>query len=150
MSQLTLMPSGWASVVDCTERPTAPLCIAGQHLARWPLRRHLLLLFVRVCERVPALTLYTSASCHACLQPAGKTPDMRPHARSSSHSPSPFRPLRVPASRTCRWNRILTQCKLSFLPHRLTAFPTLHACVFPSATDIECVRKRAAREDGSE
>lgn len=83
--------------------------------------------FMCVCMRVSACSYpYICASCHACMQPSDITPDMRLHVRSTSSG------LSVPASRTCRWNRILTQCKLACISN-----PTsLH---FPSVSDIECV-----------
>lgn len=76
----------------CAECPTASLCTSGQHLALWLLtqdsldfQQHLLLLCVCMCKKVCLLS--PMHVCHlSCMQPPGKTPDVRPHIHSSSHS----------------------------------------------------------------
>lgn len=126
----------WSAVVN------VPLLLSAsvdKHLARWPLRQssldvqqHLLLLY-RECTKLSLSTLTHICArlvMHACSSLV-KHPK-RDLTYTLIFTVSPHPSLQAWTSQppeTCRWNRILTPCKLAFLPHLLPAFLTVHACI---------------------
>lgn len=124
-------------MAQCTGCPSVPLGPSGQHLARWPLREdpldfqwHLLLFCIRAREEVIYQRCFPwTGKAHLTFTPLHFCISLQ--ARAS-------RPAKA-----WRWNRILTEYKLSFLspsflPLSSPRVPDLTSLHFRSVSDAEC------------